>query len=104
MALEKSRQSSVWRVNKFHNVLWSIILETHNFATICIKQHQIIRVNELIRGVEIQEFSIEGLYPEMIGDPVNYSESAELSGSAHNHFDPDKIKSKYSKKKPIEIV
>ncbi len=39
----------------------------------------------------------------MIGDPVNYSESGELSENANNYFDPDKFKSKHSKSKPIHV-
>lgn len=38
----------------------------------------------------------------MIGDPVGY-ESAELSDNAGNYFDPDKVKSKTGRKKPIEV-
>lgn len=47
--------------------------ENLNLALVRVKHHQIIRNGDVIRGVELLEFDIEGLYSEVIGDPVNYS-------------------------------
>jgi hypothetical protein len=53
--------------------------------------------------MDIVDLEVEGLYPDMIGDPVHYAEAHEISESANNFFDADKFKSKHAKAKPIQV-
>lgn len=77
--------------------------ENLNLALVRIKHHQTIRNGDVIRGVELLEFDIEGLYSEVIGDPVNYSEFAEVSESATGYFDPDKFRTKRRGQQQMQV-